>query len=175
MRGALQDAEGNWKTLFAKSVKKNLDGTFETCKLHVGKDQNDKTRTIGFMVRMFYKAFEATHVGRKDAKYFKGHLTSSPMTNQNPGMKTSTFLRSSCPVPKKWPGSSSSGTLSHVQSTRSTKMLLWTSFSTTPRTQLTGWSGVFDTLRPAASKNVGETMRSFSAGTWNARSFFCRD
>ena len=24
------------------------------------------------MVRMFYKAFEATHVGRKDAKYFQG-------------------------------------------------------------------------------------------------------
>ena len=46
-------------------------------------------------------------------------------------------------------------------------LLLWT--------QLTGWSGVFATLRAAASKNIGETMRSFSAGTWNARSFFCRD
>ena len=70
--GALKDEEGNWKTFFAETAKKNLDGTFETCKLHVGKDQNDKTRTIGFMVRMFYKAFEATHVGRKDAKYFQG-------------------------------------------------------------------------------------------------------
>ena len=64
--GNLKDKDG-WKTLFAETANKTIDGTFETCKLHVGKNQNDKTRTIGFMVRMFYKAFEAVYPGRNDA------------------------------------------------------------------------------------------------------------
>ena len=71
MCGGLKDEDG-WKTFFAETVKKKIDGTFETCKLHVGKDKNDKTRTIGFMVRMFYKAFESVHPGRKDATFFAG-------------------------------------------------------------------------------------------------------
>ena len=158
-----------------QKLLKNLDGTFETCKLHVGKDQTTKPEKLVLWSGCFTKHLKQPMLGAKMLNTSEGLLTSSPMTNRNPGMKTSTHLQSSCPLPKKLPGSPPSGTLSHVQSTRSTKMLLWTSFSTTPRTQLTGWSGVFDTLRPAASKNVRETMRSFSAGTWNARSFFCRD
>ena len=57
----------------------------------------------------------------------------------------------------------------------STEMQLWTNSCTSPLTQQIVWSGVFNTLLPAAGKTEGETMCSFSVGTWNARSFFCRD
>ena len=45
-------------------------------------------------------------------------------------------------------------------------------FSFYDSTQQTGWSGVFDTLLPAAPQGA---KSSFTLGTWNARSLFCRD
>ena len=68
-----------------------------------------------------------------------------------------------------------SGIQKSALSKQSAKMRSWINSYTSHLIQQIGWSGVFDTLLPAAGKTGGETMCSFSVGTWNARSFFCRD
>ena len=47
---------GAWKVFMVNTVKKNADGSFETVKIRVGKDQNAKDRVRSFMVKMFYEA-----------------------------------------------------------------------------------------------------------------------
>ena len=70
MCGKPQRWGGQLENLFCWNCKKTYDGTFETCKLHVEKNQNDKSKTIGYMVRMFYKALEVVHPNLKNIKYF---------------------------------------------------------------------------------------------------------
>ena len=102
-------------------------------------------------------------------------LTLSLMTRQNPEMKTSTLLQGLSQLLRKLRGSLWSGTQKSALSKKSARMRSWINSYTSFVTQQIVWSGVFDTLLPAAGKIGGETMCSFSVGTWNARSFFCRD
>ncbi len=68
------------------TVKKKPDGSFETVKIRVGKDQNAKDRVRSFMVKMFYEAWEKTHP-QHGVKFFRGgfHIitTNKPTPKEN--------------------------------------------------------------------------------------------
>ena len=71
------------------TVKKKPDGSFETIKTRVGKDQNAKDRVRSFMVKMFYEAWEKTHP-QHVVKFFMGgfHIITTdkltPKENETP-------------------------------------------------------------------------------------------
>ena len=51
-------SNGVWRVFMVNTVKQKPDGSFETVKIRVGKDQNAKDRVRSFMVEMFYEAWE---------------------------------------------------------------------------------------------------------------------
>ena len=54
-------SNGVWGVFMVNTVKQKPDGSFETVKIRVGKNQNAKDRVRSFMVKMFYEAWEKTH------------------------------------------------------------------------------------------------------------------
>ena len=76
------------------TVKKKPDGSFETVKIRVGKNQNAKDRVRSFMVNMFYKAWQKTH-SQHVVQFFRGGFhyknkidsVSPTMTHESPSKK----------------------------------------------------------------------------------------
>jgi hypothetical protein len=79
-------SNGVWRVFMVNTVKQKPDGSFETVKIRVGKDQNAKDRVRSFMVKMFYEAWEKTHP-QHVVKFFRGgfHIitTDKPTPKEN--------------------------------------------------------------------------------------------
>ena len=79
-------SNGVWRVFMVNTVKQKPDGSFETVKIRVGKNQNAKDRVRSFMVKMFYEAWEKTHP-QHVVKFFRGgfHIitTDKPTPKEN--------------------------------------------------------------------------------------------
>ena len=135
----------------------------------MGKARNDKTKTISYMVRMFYKALGVAHPNIKNAKHFFGSLNLVTDDKSKTRDEHIHPLVHFIPEGRKLRQHTLNGAQEHAPSTRLTGNQSWKNSCIFLLTQQTGWSGVFDTLLPAAGSSGSGTMRSFTMGTWNAR------
>ena len=148
------------------TVKKKPNGTVETVKIRIGRDQNAKDRwskcstRLGkghtLNMRLIFSGVVSTS-SRPINPHLRKTKSQLPKWIQKVGPSREHILH---------------GTTQHWHNLRLTKtnclIISWELYPTL----WMQWSGVFNTLLPVAP--IG-SRAGFALGTWNARSFFCRD